>query len=439
MSTASAPARQVANVVDLDHVKEKFSNILAGEEDAIDTEVQTAVKEIGVPRNREAFYDWINQLDEDVEEKIVDILLRSEKRNILRARKRKAPFIESSEYSDVDNIADDLQLIDVAYYDAFFKFANMSQTVYSVDVGPEFSNISENSETVEDAKENFSSYAERNLPEEYSQAIGDIPSPLVGQVERKPKPRLIQFEDPSQIFIEYWSLGKMKDVYHPQRGETLNFRGLVRSQVRIYIDEELVEFTSTRKTQGHRIKIENHLSDAFDFDKEAATDGGKSVGTETTEDEAQTLSNHKKTIDSDDISSIINSIGIISTLETFQSRNATIRYSSVNKRDVSEGPNHDDVESNTKYRRANVQILIEDPGDKCRFVSPDEVNSKFTFAEDASMRDIINRMHEDDYENLSAIPISLNAKENTLLFDQENYTPSTRKTVFNLVAGELGW
>jgi hypothetical protein len=437
MSTADVPFRQVANVIDLGTVRDKFSNIIQGKEDAIDSEVQRSVADLGVPSSRDAFYKWMNQLDEEVANKVAVILLRSEKRNILRSRKRKSSFIEDSEFSDVDKIADDLFLNQVAYYDSFFKFSNMSQTVYSVDMDDGLKRISDQSENKQEAQKQFREYAEDQLPKEYVEAAGEIPNPLIGQMERSPKPRILNFEDTNQLFIEYWSLGTETEIYHPQRGETLEFRGRVRSQVRIYIDSELVEYASTRKAQGQQIKIENHVSDVFDFEQQTATDGGQSK--ETADDEPNLLTRYKNNIDSSDISDVINNIGIISTLETFQSQNATIRYSSVNKRDVSEGPNHDDIENDTKYRRANVQILIEDPAGKCRYISPDEVNRNFTFPKDASMRDIKETMHEDNYQNLSSIPISLNSKNNTVLFDRENYSPSTRKTVFNLVTDQLGW
>lgn len=425
---------EVADVVDLHSIRRKFRAILRGEEDAREEKVRQAVSRIEVPDSREEFNEWFSRLEAEEAEHIADVLLKAQKENILQMRKYKAQYIESTDFKEPHKIRDDISLSEAVYYDSYFKFSNGSMKIYSAEeMDPLLNQISENTGDRQEAQSMFIELAQdHNYPMDYSKAARDIPLPLVNGLENNPRPRIVRFEDPSRLYLELWSYGKEKNIYHPGQGETLTFQSRARSQIRIHIDRNLIEYASTRDTKGHEETDLNHIESVFSFgDDEAMTDGGST-------DRPGTLTD--KDISSDDIWKVIQNIGIFSTLESFEARNATISYSSVNKRDVKKGPNRDDIKRDTKLRRANVQILIEDPADKCEIVGPEYIFDSYDFNDDDNIEQVIKELTEKEgYNELVPFTISIHAKNDTLQIDKESCQPSTRAKVFNLVMEELGW
>lgn len=430
MTTDTSP-EEITDVVDLDVIRRKFQAILNGEEDARKRKVQQSVSKIGTPSSRENFNRWFADLDSDTSESVAEILCKAQKEHILEKRKYKIQHFESTDYKESHKVRDDISLSEGVYYDSYFKFSNGSMSIFSVnEMDPILKTVHENASDKDEAQEMFRELSdEHGYPSDYTKAAREIPLPLVDDLENNPRPRVIRFEDPGHLYIELWSFGKEKNVYNPEEGETLSFKSRARSQVRIHIEKELIEYASTRTTKGHEETDLNHIESVFSFDGELQTDGG-SIG------RFETLSG--KDITSDNIWNVIENIGVFSTLESFEARNATISYSSVNKRDVKKGPNRDDIKRDTKLRRANVQILIEDPADECQFIDPEHIFETYEFDDDDNIEEVINELTDKEgYSQLVPFTISIHAKNDTLQIDKESCRPSTRTEVFNLVMEEL--
>ena len=431
--TYEVTPKEVADVVDLGSVKTKFRAILDGEEDAIERDVREPVASIGRPDSREDFNEWFDDLSEEQQNAIADVLKKAQKEKILQNRKYKITYFQSTDFKESHKVRDDIDLSEAVYYDSYFKFSNGSMTICSVEsMDPLLERISNQAGSREEAQEMFRKGAEdRDISVDYIKAARDVPLPLVDAIENNPRPRVVRFETPSELYIELWSFGKEENIYNPEQGETLSFKSRARSQIRIHIDRGLVEYTSTRGTKAHQETDLNHIESVFSFGDEIETDGGNRVRSGPIE---------PQDITSDEIWDVIQNIGVFSTLEAFEAQNATISYSSVNKRDVKKGPGRDNIKKDTKLRRANVQILIEDPVDKCEFIEPSQIFSTYDFDDDDNIEKVKKELTDKEgYNALEAFTISLHAKNDTLQIDKESCQPSTRTKVFNLVMEELGW
>lgn len=432
MSFQATP-KEVADVVDLDAIRRKFVSITEGEEDAIERDVREPVAEIGPPESREEFNEWFEELSENQKESIAEVLEKAQKEKILESRKYKIPYFQSTDFKESHKVRDDIELSEAVYYDSYFKFSNGSMTICSVDsMDPLLQRISEETDNRKEAQTMFREESkESRISEDYIKAARSVPLPLVNELENNPRPRVLRFEKPSVLYIELWSFGKEKNVYNPTQGETLSFKSRARSQVRIYIDRGLIEYTSTRGTKAHQETDLNHIESVFSFDDDLQTDGGVQSRSGPLE---------PQDITSDEIWSVIQNIGVFSTLEAFEAQNATISYSSVNKRDVKKGPGRDNIKKDTKLRRANVQILIEDPVDECQFIDPGDIFGTYDFDDDDNIETVKKELTDKEgYNELEAFTISLHAKNDTLQIDKESCQPNTRSKVFNLVMDELEW
>ncbi|QSX00887.1 hypothetical protein [Haloterrigena alkaliphila] len=430
MNSDTSP-EEITDVVDLYVVRRKFQAILNGEEDARNRTVQQAISEIGSPSSREAFNEWFASLESEESQLIADVLKKGQKEEILEKRKYKIPHFESTDYKEAHKVRDDISLSEATYYDSYFKFSNGSMSIFSViEMDPILKTVSKEASDKEEAQSMFRELIqEHDYPRDYRKAAREIPLPLVGGLENNPRPRIVRFEDPRHLYVELWSFGKEKNVYHPEQGETLSFQSRAKSQIRIHIDRGLIEYTSTRDTKAHEETDMSHIESIFSFDGELRTDGGSQGRFATLTDED---------ITSEDIWNVIQNIGVFSTLESFEAKNATISYSSVNKRDVKKGPSRDDIKRDTKLRRANVQILIEDPADKCEFIEPEYIFEEHDFDDDDNIEQVIQELTDKEgYNELTPFTISIHAKNDTIQIDKESCQPSTRAKVFDHVMDQL--
>lgn len=379
----------------------------------------------------------LNKFDPQRREKLIKKFVRRQVGSTLNKIDSKIDFIENTTVDSLQDAIDHLNLLDATYYDSFFKFANTSHHIYSITGNSSiFHKISQQARSAEEAQILFQEEVKKSddIDELYVQAAAEVPSPIIGDLNHEPKPRLIKFETPERIYIEYWSEGAQESVYDATRGKEIYYNSLKRSIIHIQVDNNIIEYGSTDKTKKHRESVIRHLSTEFSFSKEMMSDGGSTIL--KSENDLEEV-----VIDANDLITVIKRIGTISTFESFDGQNATIDYSSIDRRNVQEEPTRDKALEDRRIRRVNTQILFDlTDRQNPKFISPTFIRESLDFTRDANINDYVNAIEKQtEYENVDHITVSLHEEKNTLRIDKERLTPSTRMYVFDLIGDELGW
>jgi len=381
--------------------------------------------------------DRLAQYDSEERESLIIQFINEEKTNNLEQINSKLEFIEESSSDNVQQAVNDLTLLDTAYYQSFFKFANGSHSVYEIqDSDDILQEVSESANTSKEAQTLFENKVRNSgtIDDIYADAASEFTSPIIGDVGYEPKPRLIKFESPNRVYIEFWSEGSPESVYDATRGKKIHYNTLKRTVVRIQIENNILEYSSTDKTENHRDTIIGYLGDTFSFSKEIASDGGSMV--------LQSQNDLERIdIKTEDLTTVISELGTISTLESFDGVNATVDYSSIEKRNVQEEPTRDKALEDRAIRRVNTQMLF-DFTDKSNpeFIHPSFVKGSFDFLPDADVYDYIEAItKQTEYDNVDYITVSLHEENDTVRIDKERLTPNARASVFKLLSNKLGW
>ncbi|WP_439028435.1 hypothetical protein [Haloarchaeobius sp. DT45] len=427
---------QIAHTVDFGRLKATMGEIRRGNLNSLNDEIRDRSSDLQTPLQRQDIIDWVNSLSFEGRSLVIDAILRREKENILDNRKTKLDFMPQAETKEVEAAARELNLNWIAYYDSFFKFSNGSMRVKKVkSMDPVLQEVADEADSPEAAQELFKSLCgESESSEVYEHAAGDLPAPIIGKLDYTPKPRLIRFTSSSEVYFEFWTLGSENSIHDAKRGETIYVYDVIRSMINLDIDKGIIQYSSDKNSQAHMRNLLETFAENFTFSggDEYYTDGGMFA-------DPVAESFDDVDISRQDIADIRSSLAVITTFESFQGQNSTISFSSSQKKDVENEPNHDVFDGNP-IRRANVQLLFDDPQNDCDFLSPETVTDVVAVDDDTNIDEILHELEDEpDIESPEYITVSMHVEKNTIRIDKERLKPDTRRRVFKLIAEELGW
>jgi hypothetical protein len=421
-------------LLDFRDIRAAIEDIKRNEEHGLDGDLVDMVQELGENPSRREVQRWFSDLNDEYKEKIGYSFSRYQKRHILNNNEHQLDYI-SIESTGIDTLSKKLTLTETSYYDSYFNFTNNSFTLLKLrnQDGLLF-DVYEEAESAEDAENKFKQAIEnRNFGDAYKNTVGELPSPIVGNLDISPTPRFAVFEDLEHFYIEYWSLGEATEVFNGNEGTSFEYQPRRRSAARIHLDTGHVEVARDKNTQSHMDALKSSFSSLCIDEDETASDGGVQI----LESPTGLITSYNVT--SEDATEIIEDMGVITTYESFQGRNATITLSSVKARDVEESfDSLDDIKENYPLQRAHIKILVEDLNSNMELIDPDQIESNYDFEEDVKIGDIKEELEEGGYDNVDHITIELNSNNNTMRINKKNCVPSARLELLHLLLDNLG-
>ncbi|WP_226039076.1 hypothetical protein [Natrinema sp. DC36] len=430
-----------ANTYDLSVLRSSANKISKGVEEGLNGSLREEIEALDALFSREEFKEWIDSLDEDLFQRLRRTVHREDRRMTLRNRSSKLSYIHNVDIDSglkkdekIEKLVQQLSSRETAYYDAHFEFASTSSYLYTIDgfegvVG----GIATDAAGPHDAEEKFAERARErdDIDETYASAAEGL-APIAGKLEKAPKPRVIKFEDEDHIFIEFWAVGTEDSIFDGQEGYSMNYNPRIRSAARMHLDTGMVEVFDGKKKEQHRKTLVDRLEKLCNGAK-LVTDGG-----EQKTREINIL--REKTLSEDNIWDVMDSIGMLTTLEGFGGRTADAKLSAVHNRDVRKDDTHEDLRHDRNLELANIKLFFDDLEGIREFVKPSEIGEKIEFEKEATqseMKEEIGKMF--DYKNIDHVTLTLNEDNNTFRVQKKNCSPATRQAVFHLVSEELGW
>lgn len=384
--------------------------------------------------SREEIKEWV-QAHPEQEEAFLQELISAAKDVLLDDNERYLKYIDvnhndNGEETLLDNV------IDIYYYDSFFRYTDHSTKLYSIDeLGGVFADIAREAKYIDEAKELFVEHVreQNDIDEAYLAALDDYPAPLIGEVEHQARPRLLKFEDVDHLYIELWSIGDTFSRFDVNEGDYKTIESLARTVVRVHFDTGILEYTSDDTTKGHRESVLTNLLDQFNQTSNPGSD--------------QATNYSQRTITDPHIRQIKKNIGVLSTLDSFRGIQANLRYSSVKDRNVETAPTHSNMERSRDYQKSHPRILIgwTDGGweliEKDDLVcDPDLDLDETSFEEEDAVSNVVQKIREQgQYDRVRQFTIPMNTDKDTLRIWKKRCSPETRRTIFHLIADELGW
>lgn len=437
----SPDPQEISHTYDLSVVRSSLSKIRKGVEQGLNGDLRERASELSDDFSREEFKDWLETLSEEETSDLQRAVSREHRRKTLYRRKSKLSYIgdidieSNSNTNDlIESLVTQLTTREATYYDAHFKFANAGAYIYNTEVFEGvIKEIKDNATGAHSAKQIFVEEARDrdDLGKQYVRAAESL-SPIAGQLETAPKPRLIYFEDENHLFIEYWSLGKEDQIFDGQEGYSIEYSPRVRSAARIHIDSGVVEVFDGKKKETHRNTLLDRIERLFNPERPVA-DGGTQTG-------RTDVILRGKSISEDDIWKVMDEVGMLTTLEGFGGRTADAKLSAVQNRDVTKDDTHDDLRDDRGLELANIKIFFDDLEGRRMFIDPEDVGQKLKFDKDTTQSQMKDEIREEfGYTNIGHVTLTLNEDNNTIRIQKENCSPETRKTVFHLVTNTLGW
>ena len=345
-------------------------------------------------------------------------------------------FIGANQPEDKESLAETLDLFDAYYYDSFFRYTDHSTKLYDIDeLGGVFADIAEQAESTDEAKKLFVEHCDErdDIDEAYLAALDDYPAPLIGEIEYRARPRLLQFEDEDHLYLELWSIGDTFTRFDVNEGDYKKIESLARTVIRIHLDGGILEYTSDDSKKSHRKSVLTDLLDQFNQTSNPGSDQATNYG--------------EKAITDRHIRQIKESIGVLSTLDSFRGGQANLRYSSVDDRNVETDPTHSNMERSRDYQKSHPRILIGWTGSGWDLIKKNSlVNDpnlgldEASFEEEEAVSNVVRKIREQgQYGRVRQFTIPMNTDKDTLRIWKRRCSPETRRTIFHMIADELGW
>jgi len=385
--------------------------------------------------SRQELKEWVQE-HPDQGEAFLQELVAAAKEVLLDDNESYLEFISVNQDDEEASLTESIDLFDAYYYESFFGYTDHSTKLYSIDeLGGVFADIADEAESITRAKELFRGHCQGrdDIDEAYLAALDDYPAPLIGEVEHQARPRLLKFEDPDHLYIEFWSIGDTFSKFDVNEGDYKQIESLARTVVRVHFDTGILEYTSDDTTKGHR---ENVLADLLDRFNQTSNPGS---------DQATNYS--EKIITDHHIRQVKNNIGVLSTLDSFRGARANLRYSSVDDRNVETDPTHSNMERSRDYQKSHPRILVGWNGGGWELIEKDDLVDdqdldldEASFEEEDAVSNVISEIREHgQYDRVRQFTIPMNSDKDTLRIWKKRCSPETRRTIFHLIADELGW
>lgn len=322
-------------------------------------------------------------------------------------------------------------LSDFYYFDSFFHYTDHSYFIFNIsELNSIFQKIHNQVEDASRAGEALKSFCEdNNFSSFYIHALEPLPSPLIGDVDDDPKPRLIKIEDKDHIYAEFWSLGREINDFDVNIGDYKTIDTLDKAIVRIHLDTGHIEFTSDSGRVKRQKKILRNILANFN----AQGSPSKSDIDEMFE---------KIEITDQQIRKVKEKLGVLSTLDEFRGSRANLRYTSVKKRNVESDPSHSNTEKARDYKKSHPRIVLGEKDDQWQFIYPNDIldHAEDEPEEEETLKEILNELDsEEDYNRVDQFTVTLNSDKDTLRIWKKRCTSGMRRLIFHLLRRELGW
>lgn len=430
-----------SNTFDLRVIRSSVNKIQNGVEAGLNGHLREKLQQLDDNFSRDDLEQVVSDLDKSNFRDFERSVRREERLSTLHSNSSKLSYIENidvdanSETSEtIERVMEQMTTRETSYYNSHFKFSNSSLHLFKVEeFGGVFSNLLDQDYTVDQYNEEFANQVRErdDIDDLYAEAAEGL-GPTVGNLESSPKPRLVWFEDHDHVLIEFWSLAGEDVVFDGQGGFSIEYNVRTRSAARIHLDTGIIEIFDGKDTEKHRQTLIDRIEQLCNPQR-AETDGGQQV---------VNVENilRQQIISENDIWEIINSVGMLTTLESFSGHTADAKLSSVRNRDVRSDASHDDLKEDRPLERANVKLFFDDLDGVCEFIDPSDVSNQLTFDSDATQKDMKDEISDQmGYDNIDHVTVTLNEDNNKFRIQKENCSPSARKMVFHLVTNNLDW
>lgn len=396
-------AKRVTDTLDMDAIR---SSLQEGEYD-VDTDV-----------SRSDFDTWLEDLDDDERGNYVQNLRRDAKVSVLQQWRNKMPSIIETGSDDLELNADALSMRGTHYYDSFFQYTNHTTWVYKIQgVDGVLAEIQSEAQSPSEAQEILQAHCEDLSEPNYGEAVSDVPTALIGDVDGSESPRLFHFEDQSHLYVEYWTEGPNESVFDVETGDYKTAQGLRRTCFRIHLDSSLVEIAGDKR-QGPNTNALQAFLERFN---------GHPILAEVR-------------IGVTGIQNAKENLALLVSLDEFIGNDAKIRFARNEQGNVEADPYHSDTESERERLRMNMQLLYGRTRDGWELIYPPEVENQYPEVDDVEVGQVVSDLEESGpYEEILPLTVGLNRDKNSIRFRTKDLSPPTRRSVFHLVADELGW
>ena len=332
---------------------------------------------------------------------------------------------------DKKTIFEKFDLKDFYYFDSFFHYTDHSYRLFNIsNLGSVFQKIHNEAKKASEAKKILVEFCkEKNFSSNYLNALESTPSPLIGDVNNEPKPRLIKVEDEEHIYAEFWSLGKEINDFDVNTGDYKSIETLDKAVIRIHLDTGHIEFTSDSGRVKRRRKIIRSILTNFN------------IQGNPTKSDIDEMFNQVEITDQQ-IRKVKRKLGVLSTLDEFRGSTANLRFTSVKKRNVETDPSHSNTAKNRDYRKSHPRMIFGEKDNKWQFIYPKKI---FEYAEDEpeeeeTLKEILNELaKKGDYDEVEQFTAILNSDTNTIRIWKKKITPGMRRLIFHLLRSKLGW
>lgn len=428
--------KEIITILDLRSLRKATGSLQSGiDQSPSSDELKNALNSLPVNPNQEEIKNWLSSLESNVQDSIIKQLIIEKKKDILDLKiGNKRQYMSHNPINSLNEYANSFHLSELEYFESFFTFADRTSNVYTLeDVGGVFSQIQQEAETKEDASELFKKFIKTKgeIDNVYAEAIGRVPSGIIGDISFKPTPRLIRFLDAQHIYFEYWSTGEEITEFDVNKGDYRTIRTRARTAVRVHLDSNTIEYTSDKDSEDHESLVLSNTVDQFGRGEPGiAADGGIMRNATTS----------RVRISTSDIAEINKKVGVMSTLDSFRGQYANTEFHSVNDRPVDQDQYHEQLR-NRGYIKSHPKLLIGARGNQYELLDPKEVRDDYAVNNELPpIKELVSGLEQNStYDEVEKFTIVLNSDENTIRIWKSALPPEVRRTVFHLVVDELGW
>lgn len=348
--------------------------------------------------------------------KLRDDIVTGAKRFYLARDHVKPKFIEGAgPETGIEVLSDQLTLREVCYYESYFKYADHSSNVYKISDTGDILQSLEDIDSKDEVQAELESHIETRAElVEYDAATGDLPAPLIGDVEESYKPRVLQLESPNIIFIEYWKRGSKTGGFDVRSGDYKTIQGPYRAVLRVDLENLTIEATGDNSSNTHENLVKRFM---IDFNGSASAD--------------------LIHINSSQIEEARRDLAFIATLDEFLG-DAKLRFTVNESANVEADPAHGSAKGSRELGKSNFRVLMGENGTWER-IYPRQYPDVDSDGE-VSLNDFLKELQDDSgYKDVLDVTIGMNSEKNSFRIHKKAITPTTRKAVFDSLAAQVGW
>lgn len=318
-------------------------------------------------------------------------------------------------------IRDSLNLRQVCYYDSYFRFADRTTRAYKIpELGGVLQDIAENGESASEARDRFLNYCESTeLDQAYSRAAEEFPAPLIGDIGDDFRPYVVEFENPDNLYVEYWQKGNKESLFDIQSGDYRQIQTRYRAALRVDLSTGIIQAAGDSSQRSHEPLVERFLTE-FNGSDQA----------------------DRIYIQGSQIHDAKRNLALLTSLDEFLGDEAKLRFTRNQAENVEADPAHDQVNQQRENTKSNFQVFLGRTNNQWELVFPTEIDvATLESDEEITVNDIINAIDrsENSYESIMDLTLSLDSERSTYRIQKKAISPSTRRRAFQLLVDELNW